>query len=92
MDYNALIRDLRSSAKALRENSVYSSDGDPVRLIVQADEAGKAADAIADLRARNDALVNALIILSTMNGFGGPDADCKMADFARESVAANKEK
>lgn len=60
MDYDALIRDLRSSAKAFRENSVYDSEGDPVRLIVQADEADKAADAIANLRARNEALREAL--------------------------------
>jgi hypothetical protein len=60
MDYDALIHDLRSSAKAFRENTVYDSEGDPVRLIVQADEADKAAAAIADLRERNEALVEAL--------------------------------
>ena len=43
MDYDALIRDLRSSAKAFRENTVYDSEGDPIRLIVQADEADDAA-------------------------------------------------
>lgn len=36
---------LRSSAKAFRENTVYTSDGDAVRLGVQADEAADAIEA-----------------------------------------------
>jgi hypothetical protein len=39
----ALIERLRSSAKAFRENTVYDSVGDPLRLIVQADECDEAA-------------------------------------------------
>lgn len=42
---------LRSSAKAFRENTVYDSEGDPLRLIVQADECDEAAQAITDLEA-----------------------------------------
>jgi hypothetical protein len=37
---------LRSSAAAFREHTVYDSEGDPLRLIAQADEADKAADTL----------------------------------------------
>lgn len=47
---------LRSSAKAFRENTVYTADGDAIRLGVQADEAEEAADTIAALRAENERL------------------------------------
>lgn len=47
---------LRSSAKAFRENTVYDSEGDPLRLIVQADESDEAADALTALKAERDAL------------------------------------
>ncbi len=46
-----LVSRLRSSAKAFRENSVFDSDGDEVRLIVQADECDEAADRIERLEA-----------------------------------------
>lgn len=39
---------LRSSAQAFRENSVFDSEGDEVRLIIQADECDEAADAISE--------------------------------------------
>ncbi len=42
---------LRSSAKAFRENTVYDSEGDPLRLIVQADESDEASDTLASYRA-----------------------------------------
>ena len=50
-----LIERLRSSAKAFRENTVYDSEGDPLRLIVQADECDEAAAAGAADNARVDA-------------------------------------
>ena len=37
---------LRSSAAAFREHTVYDSEGDPLRLIAQADEADEAADTL----------------------------------------------
>ena len=71
---NSLVERLRSSAKAFREHTVYDSEGDPLRLIVQADECDEAATRIADLEtqlktvldreaashARHDAKVDAL--------------------------------
>lgn len=47
-----LIGRLRSSAKAFRENTVYDSEGDPLRLIVQANECDEAAAALTDLQAQ----------------------------------------
>jgi hypothetical protein len=49
MQNDDLIERLRSSATAFRENTVYDSEGDSVRLIVQADECDEAADRIATL-------------------------------------------
>lgn len=43
----SLIKRLRTSAAAFREHPVYSQDGDPVFLHVQAAELGEAADALA---------------------------------------------
>jgi len=40
---------LRSSAEAFNENTVYTQDGDPVRLSVQAEECEEAAGRIDDL-------------------------------------------
>ena len=60
MDYDALEKEARRDAKAFRENAVYDSEGDPVRLTVTADRIDRYADAIATLRARNEALVEAL--------------------------------
>lgn len=45
-DIAGLCEKLRASATAFREHTVYDSEGDPLRLIVQADEAAKAADTI----------------------------------------------
>ena len=89
MDYDALIRNLRSSAKAFRENSVYDSEGDPVRLIVQADEADRAADAIATLRARNEALVEALSKITPIVVHDGRDyAEVAFSDGRTHSSQA----
>lgn len=49
-----LIEGLRASAKAFRENTVYDSEGDPIRLIAQADEADEAARTIEALTAERD--------------------------------------
>ena len=49
-----LIERLKSSAKAFRENTVYDSEGDPLRLIVQADECDEAASELTALRAKLD--------------------------------------
>ena len=51
MDYDALEKEARLDAKAFRENAVYDSEGDPVRLTVTADRIDRYADAIATLRA-----------------------------------------
>jgi hypothetical protein len=45
-DIAGLCKGLRSSAAAFREHTVYDSEGDPLRLIAQADEADKAADTL----------------------------------------------
>lgn len=45
---------LESSAKAFRENPVYSGDGDPVFLVVQAAEMAEAAAHIRTLEAENE--------------------------------------
>jgi hypothetical protein len=50
-----LVERLRSSAKAFRENTVYDSEGDPLRLIVQADEFDEAADALEALSREQNA-------------------------------------
>lgn len=55
----SLIERLRSSAKALRENPVYDSEGDGMLLTVQADELDEAARQIETLRAQVAALPNA---------------------------------
>ena len=47
-----LIERLKSSAKAFRENTVYDSEGDPLRLIVQADECDEAAAALTEANAK----------------------------------------
>jgi len=55
-----LIERLRSSAKAFRENTVYTSDGDAILLGVQAEECEQAADRVAALEAENVRLREAL--------------------------------
>ncbi|ANI79044.1 hypothetical protein [Sphingobium sp. EP60837] len=55
--YADLIVGLQQSAKAFRENTVYDSEGDPLRLIVQADENDAAADAISRLEREKAVLV-----------------------------------
>ena len=59
-----IVERLRSSAKALRENTVYDSEGDPLRLIVQADEADEAAIEITRLRAENERKDEALRVFA----------------------------
>ena len=56
----ALCERLKSSAKAFRAYPVYDSDGDPVRLIVQADESDQAAAAIERLSDSNEGLTEDL--------------------------------
>jgi len=55
-----LVEQLLSSAEAFRNHNVYTSDGEPIRLIVQAEECKKAADRIATLEAENTRLREAL--------------------------------
>ena len=50
-DIAKLCERLRTSATAFREHTVYDSEGDPLRLIVQADELDEAADLIERLAA-----------------------------------------
>lgn len=49
-----LLARLKSSAKAFRENTVYTDDGDPIRLGVQADEMDEAACEIERLTRERD--------------------------------------
>ena len=42
----ALVEECRLDAKAFRENTVYDSDGDPIRLIANADRLDQYADLI----------------------------------------------
>lgn len=45
-DTNALAAEARLDAKAFRENTVYDSEGDPIRLIANADRLDAYADAL----------------------------------------------
>ena len=45
----ALVEECRLDAKAFRENTVYDSDGDPIRLIANADRLDQYADRIEHL-------------------------------------------
>ena len=58
-----LLTRLRSSAKALRENTVYDSEGDACRLGVQADEFDEASSAIQSLRAALGGLLGLVQLL-----------------------------
>lgn len=60
-EYVRLVERLRSSAKAFRENTVYDSEGDPIRLIVQADEDDEAATALESLVSTNADLERQLV-------------------------------
>jgi hypothetical protein len=57
-EHEALVKRLGESEKAFRDHPVYTMDGDPVRLIVQADEIGEAQQAITDLSADLAALTS----------------------------------
>ena len=99
MDYDALEKEARRDAKAFRENAVYDSEGDPVRLTVTADRIDRYADAIATLRARNEALVKANGILEDALqevGDDYPGSSCQewcqqRVKAARAALAANRE-
>jgi Ni,Fe-hydrogenase III large subunit len=62
-DKLGIVERLRSSAKAFRENSVFTSDGDEVRLGVQADECVEAAALIEELV---EALAEARLIVANL--------------------------
>ena len=55
-----LVEECRLDAKAFRENTVYDSDGDPIRLIANADRLDQYADRIEALEAENERLRGAL--------------------------------
>jgi len=65
----AMVERLRSSAKAFRENDIYTQDGDPVRLTVQAAELDDAADLLASqaqtIAALRSAATSALAVIDT---------------------------
>lgn len=56
----ALVEECRLDAKAFRENTVYDSDGDPIRLIANADRLDQYADRIEALEAEVERLRGAL--------------------------------
>ena len=60
----ALVEECRLDAKAFRENTVYDSDGDPIRLIANADRLDQYADLI-ETQARE--IERLTTILSAMN-------------------------
>ena len=91
-DEAGLVDRLRSSAKAFRENTVYDSEGDPLRLIVQADEADEAADTITRLIAERDGAYEraaqvAVQVLSAPSA--GPDQLGQMIDKVAQGTAGN---
>lgn len=51
-----LVKECRLDAKAFRENTVYDSDGDPIRLIANAERLDQYADRIKTLEAENERL------------------------------------
>ncbi|MFA5580540.1 MAG: hypothetical protein WDA25_01150 [Paracoccaceae bacterium] len=65
-DADKLVERLRSSAHAFREHNVYTQDGDAVRLTVQADEMGAAADLIERQAAEIERLREALVPFAEM--------------------------
>lgn len=82
---------LRSSAKAFRENTVYDSDGDAIRLIVQADESDEAADRIEQLEAQSAELLEALELLHThLFGPQPKQSRAEIDDLCRAAIAKAK--
>lgn len=72
--------ELRLDAKAFRENTVYDSEGEPLRLLANADRMDAGAAAIealeadnAALKAKNEALVEALAKANSPVWFYHPD-------------------
>jgi hypothetical protein len=51
-----LVNEARLDAKAFRENTVYDSEGDPIRLIANANRLDQYADRIEALTAENERL------------------------------------
>ena len=72
----ALANEARLDAKAFRENTVYNSEGDPIRLIANADRLDQYADRIEALEAENARLREALQLIAgaTTGVYIGPDA------------------
>jgi len=56
MKDDELIAEARLDAKAFRENTVYDSEGDPIRLIANAERLELYADALTTLSAENERL------------------------------------
>lgn len=63
----ALVEECRLDAKAFRENTVYDSDGDPIRLIANADRLDQYAARIEALEAENERLREALARISNLS-------------------------
>ena len=84
-DTQALIANLRSSARAFRENTVYDSEGDPIRLIVQADECDQAATAITEAEAKLAKAREALKM--SLDEWDADEPNCYIIEAARACLA-----
>ena len=83
----ALVEECRLDAKAFRENTVYDSDGDPIRLIANADRLDQYADRIEALEA---ALSWALIQLGSETGYNMESPIWHAYDCARSVLNGEK--
>lgn len=95
MSAPAICAVLRESATAFREYPIYTFDGDPVILTVQADELDRAADVIEALHAALLDLSSAAMILdfkseASMAALGRmiPIASAALAKARSEQVSA----
>ncbi|MBC7168761.1 hypothetical protein [Phenylobacterium sp.] len=92
-----LIERLKSSAAAFRAHPIYTADGDPVRLTVQADEMDEAAEALTHAQQSEARVREALEVLirhfegDELHDEGAFDpacADCLALDEARKVLAS----
>lgn len=86
----ALVEECRLDAKAFRENTVYDSDGDPIRLIANADRLDQYADRIEAFEAALRDLVEAVQRRATdLGGYDGRFGLNKTMSKARAALAGD---